>query len=680
MKRHILYLMATLFAGACLSLSSCSDSDDDGGNAPEPNFPQAVTATVEAGGSYDVDFDANLEWEANLSSDAAPWFWIQDGTQKVYKLRGTKGSQKIQIGVSELEEFDENRSCTLELTMGGQTRVIATITRGTVVRELTLYTALLDDAGDFAYNTDDSGDEENRTTYTYGTEPAKSIGLLWPEGRMGFMYPVKIQANFDWRLKSKPEWISNMQVSSGKAGQWVEIRIEGDVTKYPLDGDAKTIVFCAEDNENATWEYPISIPACRDIFTISGLETVSKYNAQAEYYNTKNEGWVPGKALGDVLGIEGWKAYVFAEHPQIGSDPYLTDEPSETEWIVIEQESWDTSAEGGVIQSLSFDIGVKENTGDARRGVVVVLPASLAAKITDPGMELVDANDVREEYKQYVATTIKQSAPQGPVSAVTPEDMYEIGTEFTKLSINSWILTQFNVKDGYKLTYTQAWSNDPESKLKADRIITGYKFYDYNFSEMKAAESWLTVRELKDGFFVDMDPSKDPTAEKSQADEGIAHMGFIVLSDATGDIAVIQCIYDENAEIGGGEEFSVAFMTPGSVSGATLTEVTAENLDAMAVQYPEGGFKEYLPMGTKIYVLKYTSASPKNVALTVSSYQSVMVMPYEGAEWLTFKEGAGNGQVTIGMVKPTGNQSKSGTVQFFNSDKMSCFIYCDPAF
>lgn len=64
--------------------------------------------------------------------------------------------------------------------MGGQSKVIATITRGTLQRGFTLRTCQLDEYGDFIYNPDGT---ESGLTYLYGTDPAENIALTWPEGR-----------------------------------------------------------------------------------------------------------------------------------------------------------------------------------------------------------------------------------------------------------------------------------------------------------------------------------------------------------------------------------------------------------------------------------------------------------------------------------------------------------------
>lgn len=684
MKRHFLHLATMLLAGAALALTSCSDSDtDDGKKFPEPNFPEKVSKTVAAGETCQIEINPNQDWEVSVPKDgeSAQWFWIVDGEHTVYSKSGNAGNATITIGVSELEEFDTQRSVDLTLTMGNVSKVIATIVRGTVDRALAVYVCDLD-GEDFVYNSE-TGDD--LPTYQYGQEPATTVELLWPEGRTGFMYPIKIEANFDWYISDKPEWVSNLKVNSGEAGKWVEIRLEGDKTRYPLDGDAGKLIFHDRSNDAVTYEFGVTIPACRDIFQVKGFAAESQFNYKAEYFNAANGDWVSGSAMGSITGIKGAKVYVFAEMKPQWGDAYLTTE--NTDWIVLDLESWDSSAEGGVIQDLSLNIGVTENPGDARKGVVLALPASVAETITDPEMQLVD-QDVREEYKQYIVTTVNQSAAPGSIEAVNPTGMAEIGTGFEKLSSDDWYLTNFQVNDGYKLIYTKAWSNDPEATLKVtdeNKPITGYTFYDYDLNRMTGDASWLSVRTVTGGFIVDMDPSKDKCGGSSMMNEGIAHMGFVVLSNADGDFTVIQCIYDENYPLGGDDgEFTVEFAYPTEVTGATLVHITQENQAEMSERYPDlsGDFAEQLGMGTPIYMLSYTSATPYTTTLkTSASFENAMVMPFSGAEWLEY-EPQGADMINIYMNKPGDDQIKIGAmVQLLDAGwNFKAIIYCDPAF
>lgn len=55
----------SLLAGACLAAASCSDSDEDT-KLPSPNFPEAVSATIEAGGTYTLEIEPNQNWEVSI--------------------------------------------------------------------------------------------------------------------------------------------------------------------------------------------------------------------------------------------------------------------------------------------------------------------------------------------------------------------------------------------------------------------------------------------------------------------------------------------------------------------------------------------------------------------------------------------------------------------------------------
>ena len=216
-----------------------------------------------------------------------------------------------------------------------------------------------------------------------------------------------------------------------------------------------------------------------------------------------------------------------------------------------------------------------------------------------------------------------------------------------------------------------------------DREYTGVAFFDYDLQPMSGEESWLSVRKTAEGVIVDMDPAKDKCGGSSMANEGIAHIGFAVFTDADGRFALIQCIYDENYPIGGGGEgFEVKFAMPDLVSGATLVEITKENYEAVAGGNTDllASFAENLGMGVPQYMLTYTSAEPSNAVLEVSPYQQIMLMPMSGAEWLDY-EPLSDTQIQVSMAKPEAEQAPYGMLQFLDGSwNMKCIVYCMPAF
>ena len=549
----------SLLAGACLAAASCSDSDEDT-KLPSPNFPEAVSATIEAGGTYTLEIEPNQNWEVSVPTATAAWFWIQDETQKVWTLRGGAGASRIVIGVAELDEFDDTRVCEVTLKMGGQSKVIATITRGTLERGFSLRTCKLDQYGDFEY-----GGSETGLTYSYNEGEAESIDLTWPEGRTDFSMPILVEANYDWAINQLPEWVSTPSVTVGKPGTKVEIRIQGNPSAYPLDGAQDKLVFIDKNNLDAKVEIPVTIPSCRDIFDVT-LDKELKFNAAAEIYNSMNGDWSPGTARGSVKSIRGARIYVIAEVTDRWGNTSLSGDEADTKWVTVTENAW-------------------------------------------------------EEFQPYVFATLTQLASPGPIQAANPDGMAEIGTMFEKLPSTHWSLRELEVDDAYKLTYTKAWSNDPEATLTFERDFTGYKCYDADCQPLSDEQNWLSVRRVEGGAIIDMD----------REDEG-----YIVFYDAEGNIAAVNCLYDPNADIGGTD---IGFAYPEYVTGATLEEITSGEY-----------YEQYAEYGAPIYQLTYEGETT-NAVMNVPTYSSFIAQG-DAESWLT-AESYGPTQIYVNMDSQT---------------------------
>lgn len=666
MKRYFSHMVTTLLAGACLVAASCSKSDE-GPKIPEPNFPDAVSQSVEAGGTYTLNIEPNQDWEVSVPTATYQWFWIQDGSQKVSSKIGSAGKAQIVIGISEQEEFDQNRVCEVTLKMGGQSKVILTLTRGTLERSLSIRTCVIDANGDFTYDPDS---ETSGLSYLYQADPATNVSLLWPEGRMGFMMPVLVEGNFSWAVNKMPAWVTS-HVTVGNAGERVELLLMGNAPAYPLDGADDKLVFIDTDNHDKSFEIGITIPPCRDIFKISDFEAVSRFNARAEYYNSKTSSWVPGSAMGSIMGIDGSKIYVFSEVKQQYGEPYLTGDAEDIAWITVTEEPWDETSEDGVVQTRKVLVGVSANPGDARKGVVVALPASEAAKITGPD-DIIDAAEVREQYKPYIVTTVEQEATPGAIEAAEPDYMTEAGAAFVKLASGAWPVTDYQVTDGYQLTYTKADSWQ-KSYLTFNREYTDYAVYGYDGPKepLDKDNCWITVEKSSKGVVIRMAPEKYAKEAKES---------FVVFSDAAGSYAMVYCIYDPDADIGGGgDDFEVKFASA-NVSGAVLEAITQDNYKQLAAQYgfAESDFKENLEMNIVQYVLIYTAANPANAELEVTSTQNMMVMPW-GLEWLDY-EPLSDTRLLISMTRPGAEDPATGMVQFLKGEGFRCIIHCKPTF
>lgn len=647
MKQYFLHLAAALLSGACLFAASCSDSGEVESGQPtvDPVFPQAVELTIGAGESRTLSISPNMDWEVSIptTGDVARWFWIQDGSQQVYKVRGSAGSAEVEIHTSDLEEFDESPVCEVSMTMGGETRIIATLTRGTIERTFSLRTSQLDEAGDFVWN----DDEDSQLTYRYDADDAARIDLTWPEGRSGYMRPVLIEANFNWRLAEKPDWMSNLSVSNGTAGSQVEIRLDGDVTQYPLDGDDNgRIVFCDADNTEASYAFTVTIPACRDMLRIGRIskDTPLKFNAKGQYYNASSASWTDTGAYGDIVSAEGAQFFVVVKEGD-----YCFGSPEKTGWVHIEAEAWDSQS-GEVVQSHSFIVSADRNSGDARSAELLALPASLAAAISDPDTQLFsdDYMSIREEYQPYVFATIEQALSNGAVSALNPEGMAEVGAEFRRLAEGEWPWEYkwAAIPDAYKLTYTREWSYE-ESYLAFEEEFTSYEVYGYEAcyeDPYDPASCWISVERSESGVLILMDPDRNTKPGYSGENEAT-----VVFSNDEGDFAIIYCVYDPDAVIGGSGS-SVEFAYPDLVRDATLEDVT-----------DDPAFADYNPgNGAPVYHLTY-GPNASNAVLNVPSY--TMSMSMNASDWL-YAESYGSTQCYVYMDSPT---TATGSLYFYNS-------------
>ncbi len=677
MKKSV-YILAAVVS-ALMLMVSCEKPGPDGPDGPNqggeevvPNFPEALTVALNAGESHTLSLEPNSDWSIELKYEAASagWFWIQDGNSQVYSLRG-KADEKVEVVVftSEQTDYDRVHECTLEMTMGEETKVIATFTRATVDRHFELSYCKTEE-GDYVYS-----ESESELMYEYN-EPLSAGGVIpmeWIERTMSYRRAILIEADFAWQLKSKPEWVDDLKITTGAAGVQVEVEVEGDPAKYPLEDTSEEIVFCAADNMDAVYTYKVSIPGCGDVFSISGFSAETQANQSGEIYKEMmGEGsWSPAElgVSGSVMGIKGAVVYAFVKDGE-----GWTADGSKTEWITVTLAEWEEG--GAVLQDRELNIKVSANESDVlREAMVFAMPASVAPA---DAAAVFSAGAVADEYKDYVVTHLSQFAEEkGLVAVVDPVWFADDGSSLEFME-ESALNGTYGTKEAYRLTYTSEYTG-PNSNLRSSFVIASWTAYDRNGTQLDAATSWISVMtvesELADNAFrIIMDPAKDTFTDPK-------HTGYIVLNDASGAKVTLECVF-EKPESGGDTGGSVSFADHENVDGAVLKYVNSTNLTDMNAAYKELGlnFDEDLAMGYDVSILTYNSASPKNVTLNVPEYSYIMTMPW-GVEWLTYTEDTDGAQkqVTITMEDP-GDDSYAQFQLCDKSYNIHTKIYCIPAF
>lgn len=429
MKRMILHWTSALLVSAAMLSTACDTSEAEE-NTP-PVFPELQNLTIQVGEtSCDVTFTPNLDWTVSIPTDAetSKWFELRDGEMPVSSISGKASTSPVTVTVAttEQEAFDDAPTCEVSLTMGGESQIIAKISRAAAIREFELYASAYDtNEDDFVipYEYSETAMTKYTGTETPETAPEGTIELKWPLRVGSYTYTFKSKSNFDW-LASAPSWLEVTPTAIADEDGAYQVVVTANLSEEIQDGAVGVIDFydaSIDKNEdpgnNAHNKYCVSIPAFRDLirFPYSDMNATFTFNADGKYV---------GQSLGSdetlydnlsttVSSTKGLKIYaVDLREPWY----YLTD------WVTIE-DTWDEN--GGVFQQHTYTVSVAANTGEERTATLLALPQTVAANITNPEYDLFNdaGTDIKEEYKQYVYASITQDGASSSVSgfSISPD-------------------------------------------------------------------------------------------------------------------------------------------------------------------------------------------------------------------------------------------------------------------
>ena len=638
-------IFKAFFIAASFSVAACQQ--DAPVENPEASFPEAKEYNVAPGEELALSFNANQDWELTVPQSSIQWFWIQDGSFKLYKLSGKAGDQVVTIGVSATEEFDMDRTCDVTLKMGGQEKVIAKLVRRAKEKTLTLYAAVVAD-GEIQFKEDGSG-------YLYSETEAESLELVWTGS--DFRLPVKVDANHNWTVKT-PEWAS-IDVPEIGTGENT-LNIMGVPSAYPLDPANGTVQFLSGDK--LIKEYAISIPGCKDIFSYKMDMSISEleFNYAGQFRVTT--GFIEGPATGYISGAQTARVLAVTKD----GDAYSATAPS---WLTLSVNDYDTTEGAEVLQERAFSVSASLNEGDNRYAALFFLPPT----VTVAASELFDANGVKADYAQYMIPVTQLSSDQEFVAMLSnPSTMAAAGATFT-VSEDEALKTMFGQsRYAYELVYTNEYARD-EARMMFTSPVTSYKVFDASQQDMTASEDFfLTVALDEDMLGGVIDMVSEAAAE-----------GYVVFYGATDNVlAVIKCTFDPEEVIE--DVVDVKFIGESEMYapmvGATLEDV---------FDNPE--FARYREGNALVYHLRYTM---ENMPMTISIPASVKkhtVNPYQLRHNFSVNEtkydetfvngvlgGVAliDGGVTIYML-PDGKDYMRGNIIFTNgSDETILVLVC----
>ena len=444
MKKFFLQYAMTLVAGLAIFASCEKPIQKD----PDPVFPETViNKTVAAGESVNINIEPNLAWEVSISGEGSGnYFWIDDDNMKVTKKASKEaGPAVITIVFSEDEEFDVNRVCDVTLTMAGQSKKIATLTRPSLGRTFEIMTAA---AGDFDF-TEDFAAAQTATLVTF-------------PGVATYSVPVRVVTNYAWNI-ALPEWLKATtadakpaELTGGQAGT-TDFILTAVLDMDIVQGAEGTVKFIDSNNSAAVEEFKVTLPSFENRMEVE----VNSMSFNREGHLLMGSGsYQPVPAVAYVLAVEGfvvralefdgtWHAFEYAD------------------WVNAETGVYDETA--GVLQTIDVQITVDENPGKKRVADVFIFPASMSEvaveDICDPNAPECGFNAEYEPY--YIGRLVQEGeVPPYLTPISSPDMMEEVGTYFTVLepkeddNILQW---DFTAPVYQKITYTGEWSADEAS-------------------------------------------------------------------------------------------------------------------------------------------------------------------------------------------------------------------------
>lgn len=421
MKTKILHWTSVLLASSALLLSACSEDNGKDTSDPTPVFPDMATLNIPAGEtSCNVSFTPNMDWTVSIPTDAetSKWFSLSDGVVETSSISGKASTEPVTIQVitTNQDVYDETPSCEVSLTMGGQTQVIAMVTRQTAAREFDIYLSgfLTDEGTQEAYGFSFEYSETPVAKYTESSAPEVAPELIWFTGKTGYMQVFKAESNFEW-LASTPDWLT--VTARPQEGEYFVTADFAQITEQEINGAIgmidfydKNIDLTTDPGNNAHNRYCFVLPNLTKVVRNGSGAATAAFSFNAEGYAVDSNGTV-SEEKSSTGSLYSAKDVVFYIGEKKG-EWYYGYEASQHDWVTI-ADSWDET--GSAFQLHDYTVSVKANEGETREVLVIALPKALAEKISDPNMDLfnTEGTDIKEEYKQYVFATIEQEGEGG---------------------------------------------------------------------------------------------------------------------------------------------------------------------------------------------------------------------------------------------------------------------------
>lgn len=601
MKTNFWKSAAALTLGLA-AMVACEKGPKEEPKNEAPVFPtEVIEKNVEAGETVELTFAANLDWELSIPASEQTKYWLDDAGMPASKVSGKAGNQTVSVVFSEDEYYDENVLCNVTLTMGGESKVIAKLTRLAINRSLEVYTA---EVGDWSFEK------------TYSTVKAESLELTTFEGDVTYTLPIQVVANFDWSL-ALPEWCEGQikvaegetapESLSGQAGKVVEVLLTGKISEAVKAGASDFAKFIDAADNTKSVDLALAFPAFENRVEFTEPATM-KFNA---------DGTASMPTIAYVLAMEGFVVKALEWDGERHSTEFV-------DWVTAEFEEGEESA--SLLSQVAFTLGVTENTGEERVADLFVFPASMANVTPDLICKSNNCAVYNEDYAPYYVGRISQAGKAEPYLSEYQDLDMSVETykaSLSNLTASPWWASQvsgLSLDNMYELAY---WDEYSALQFQFATPCEHYKIFDYDFNEVSEeaqSDFWLEFMIIAADTrgVVWMYPEKFnvPGVETPES--------FIVLYDNAGEpLAAICCKYTAT---GGGEASEVSITsTDGTaeiVNDLSQTTLTPGSLSSLV----ESGFGMGAP-GAEFVIM---ASEAESYFTTSFSFANIFVLTTDG--------------------------------------------------
>lgn len=615
-----------------------------------------------------------------------------DGSDRQEKLQGTADNSTYTIYLvtpPAPPAGQGNASATVEITFNIADNVSETFTLiksyvGEVDVTFTLSAAKFD-GEDFVYNSSSSDD-------MWDFEPVSdTLNLYFAMGAAFYQIPVKIQADFEFAIKSQPDWLTVNNENVSENGVYTAYyRAATTVIDNP-EGEIVFVSTGADADLGIELTYPVAIPNYGQVFTL--YPGTYKFDALG---TPVTDATSTGAVSKTFTSADGAKAYIFT----LNGDYYEL--ATDSTWISLTITDITDEADQ-LLRDYQAVISVSENTGfSVRDGLVLIMPPYAFNQLGITEQDFAEGLPTTGlgEMDGYVFGLVSQFGKEILyITEEEAEDYAELGAYFMTSPADAWYKNNMSLGKAdafYDFIYTSEWNNTDPIFLTPDASLSDFTFsyYDGDGYPIEAyddddpqAPNWLEARYMAgSGIRLYMYPEYDTFSSPDYA-----HEGFVVISSNGTPMACVHCIFDEDYTPGdsGSDVPSqpadelVSFVSPDAVDGAELLELTTYNRTSVGVD--EGEWNELQGQGTQAYILNYFVENPTDATLNVPANYIVTYMPYGEVSWLSSEVedwGYSSSTMTVKMTAPGDGDATVGKINFQDKETYVTVatIYCRARF